>query len=84
MIWVIFLDLISILLNKCDKKTLYTFFRNKNVILNDYELSTLFNYIKINSNKINERNYQSFLYSSNLKLPLELKNKIYNVLVRFV
>lgn len=84
MIWVIFLDLISILLNKCDKKTLYTFFRNKNVILTDHELSTLFNYIKINSNKINERNYQSFLYSCNLKLPLELKNKIYNVLVRFV
>ena len=80
----IFLDYFSFILNKTSKQTLYKFFYNNQVYLNNDELDILYNYIKKHQNSIKNNNFQSYLFSRELKLNIQKKEQIYKTLKRFI
>lgn len=60
------------------------FFKKNRVELKPQELEVLNLYIKKNQDLITLKNFSSFLYSNQLDLDLSTKDKIYQVLKRFI
>ena len=80
----IFLDYFNFILNKTSKQTLYKFFYNNQVYLNNDELDILYNYIKKHQNSIKINNFQDYLFSKELRLNIYKKEQIYKILKRFI
>lgn len=75
---------IKFILSLVTLNSLNVFFQKNNLNLNNYQLNELYRYIKLNQNNINENNFQNYLFSENLKIDNYTKNKIKEILIRFI
>lgn len=75
---------IKFILSLVTLNSLNVFFQKNNLNLNNYQLNELYRYIKLNQNNIDENNFQKYLFSENLKIDNYTKNKIKEILIRFI
>lgn len=75
---------IKFILSLVTLNSLNVFFQKNNLNLNNYQLNELYRYIKLNQNNIDENNFQNYLFSENLKIDNYTKNKIKEILIRFI
>lgn len=80
----IFLNIAKVILANQTVSSLDKFFKKNGVVLKSQELEILNLYIKKNQDLITLKNFSSFLYSNQLDLDLSTKDKIYQVLKRFI
>lgn len=80
----VFLNIAKVILANQTISSLDKFFKKNRVELKPQELEVLNLYIKKNQDLITLKNFSSFLYSNQLDLDLSTKDKIYQVLKRFI
>lgn len=84
LLWVIFISFLKLVLLNSSKEQQLNFLLNNNIQITQKENEILYKYIKENIAIIDNGNVKSLLFNDRLNLNLNLKNKIYQLLIRFI
>ena len=84
LLWVIFISFLKLVLLNSSKEQQLNFLLNNNIQITQKENEILYKYIKENISIIDNGNVKSLLFNDRLNLNLNLKNKIYQLLIRFI